>query len=916
MDAARWTHLRTLFEAACELPPAEWRTTLESRTDDPALIEEVLALLDAQTVGFNRALQPLGELMSSLTDAGLQPGDRLGPWRLVERLASGGMGTVFIAERADELFRQRVAIKLLHVTVVSDATIQHLAAERQLLAELQHPNIARLFDGGTTPAGHPYLVMEYIDGPPLDRHCDEHRLGLEERLRLFLRICRAVQAAHERLIVHCDLKPSNILVRDGIAPVLLDFGIARLIGDEANRDAAGYCTPAYASPELMSGVRVGVVSDVFSLGVLLTELLACARAGRSTADRERAVILPSVLASSGCAWRHRLRGDLDAIAARACALDPAQRYASVEALAADIERHLAWQPVAARRSTLRYRASRWLRRHWRASAVASIAVIGLAAFIWRLDAERTRAEQEAQLARQVSDFLVASFDAADPRMRGAEGGREPSAREVLELGSARIDSDLSDPAVLARLRLVLGRAHKNLGQPQRAQALLGKAAQGFLSPDVDRPEFAIDALNELSVLLTGRQDGTQALTVAKSALALAEREGNAVQVADAQDAVGLALAAKGDFADAEQALLRAIALRGGDASRQSPAQQAASFHNLAQLYRQRGDLDLAVRTYRKALAIRREQKLPAVDVQASLYGLAMTLFAQGDVAEARQRLLENLSLARTLYGENSDKLANAHVDLANVLCDFGDYRQAGEHYRRALAITARAAGADSLEFARIQNNYSTLEFARGDFDAAAALSRSALAIRRARLGRDEKRALRSEGMLGLILTRAGRVQEAEPYIARSMAAWLDRHADDEAGVLGVQLTKVEWLLQSNRLDEASSILTEASRGQGEFNAMMLRRMQILSAELQQRRGNWMHAAREWNELMALSTRTLGAESTRTAADRVPYAEVLFALGDRNGARQQVRQAEAPLRRELAANAPLLRRLETVKQALQ
>jgi serine/threonine-protein kinase len=290
----------------------------------------------------------------------------------------------------------------------------------------------------------------------------------------------------------------------------------------------------------------------------------------------------------------------------------------------------------------------------------------------------------------------------------------------------------------------------------------------------------------------------------------------------------------------------------------------------------------------------------------------MTLFAQGEVAEAKQRLTENLALARTLYGENSDKLANAHVDLANVLSDFGDYRSSADHYRQALAITARVAGSDSLEFARIQNNYSTLEYARGDFAAAEQLSKSAWSIRRARVGDVEKRALRSEAMLALILTRAGRLEEAAPHMEHAYATWLERYPDDEAGVLGMRLNKAEWLLQGNRLDEAASTLASAKRGQGEFNAMMLRRMQSLSAELAQRRGEWPQAVSAWRDVLAVSTRQLGADNARTATDRVPYAEVLLAMGQRAEALEQIRLAREPLRRELAPHADLLRRLETLE----
>src|SRR5690606_12046321 len=209
MEIARWQALRELFDAVCDAPPEHWEPRLRTLSEDPALIAEALDLLHAQTSSFDRALQPLHALMASLPDAELQVGGRLGAWQLVERLGSGGMGTVFVAERADGLFRQRVAIKLLRGTAAGGATAERLAAERQILADLQHPDIARLYDGGTTPAGAPYLVMEYVEGQPLDEYCEQAAPPLRQRLEMFLRICRAVQAAHQRLVVHCDLKPGN-----------------------------------------------------------------------------------------------------------------------------------------------------------------------------------------------------------------------------------------------------------------------------------------------------------------------------------------------------------------------------------------------------------------------------------------------------------------------------------------------------------------------------------------------------------------------------------------------------------------------------------------------------------------------------------------------------------------------------------
>ena len=492
MQTQRWQELRRLFDAVCDLPAERWREQLRALSDDDSLIEEVLQLLGAQTEAFGQVARPLGELLADSGGSELQAGDRLDAWRLVERLASGGMGTVFTAERVDGLFRQQVAIKLLRSNAVNQEEFaQRLAAERQLLAELQHPNIARLYDGGTTPTGQPYLVMEYVPGRALDEYCEWRAPDLRQRLHLFQRICGAVQSAHQRLIVHCDLKPGNVLVLDDGEPVLLDFGIAQVLdrqqGDGERNNT--FCTPAYASPELLGGARVSVVSDVFALGVLLTELLACRTLARTLADRDTPVPLPSALAQADCAWRSQLRGDLDAIAARACDLDPRKRYSSVEALSQDIGRHLDWRTVTARLPTWSYRSTRYLRRHWREAAATATVLLLAGGFVWRVTTERARAQREAAVAEQVSEFLVSAFDAADPSMRGARARQDVSARQVLDASAARIEHGLDEtPAIRARLRAVLGRAYRNLGQPQRAEALLDRAAREFLDPAVAQPE--------------------------------------------------------------------------------------------------------------------------------------------------------------------------------------------------------------------------------------------------------------------------------------------------------------------------------------------------------------------------------------------------------------------------------------------
>ena len=296
------------------------------------------------------------------------------------------MGAVHLAERADGHFEQQAAIKLIRGLPGSD-TLVHFARERQILATLQHPHIARLLDGGATPGGQPYLVMEYVEGAPIDEDCRDRGLDLRARLDLFRAVCAAVQFAHQRLIVHCDLKPSNILVRADRTPALLDFGIARVLDRPRVVEAEGYFTPGYASPEQLAGDTLTTASDVYALGLVLFELVTGRKARVDTADRTvarltEASVRPSELAGD-VPWRARIAGDLDAIVLRATAARPAARYVSAQELGDDVQRFLEHRPVRARAPTLRYRATRLLRRRWPVALAMACALLVLAAFTCR-----------------------------------------------------------------------------------------------------------------------------------------------------------------------------------------------------------------------------------------------------------------------------------------------------------------------------------------------------------------------------------------------------------------------------------------------------------------------------------------------------------------------------------------------------
>ena len=402
MDAERWKRLDDLFHRAVDLPVGRRRAFLdEACADDPELRAELEALItsDPDAEGaFEGYAGEIARLAESVTSGF---GTMVGRYRIVRELGHGGMGTVMLAERADGEYDQRVAIKFVTSGVLAPDLLERLRAERQILARLQHANIARLLDGGTTEQGTPYLVMEYVDGLPIDRYCEERELGLEERLRIFLDVCSAVEHAHEHGVVHRDIKPGNVFVPDDGHPKLLDFGIAKVVAeveaDEVTRTVARRLTPEYASPEQIRGAPVTPATDVYALGGVLYRLLTGVVAhrveGSGLAEWERIVCHTKPMAPServrsdpqatGSAtirsWRQRLRGDLDNIVLKALHFDPARRYASVRDLIEDLERRLRGEPVRARGDSWLYRSSRFGRRHRVELTLAAVATAAVAA---------------------------------------------------------------------------------------------------------------------------------------------------------------------------------------------------------------------------------------------------------------------------------------------------------------------------------------------------------------------------------------------------------------------------------------------------------------------------------------------------------------------------------------------------------
>ncbi len=491
----RWRRARRIFEQAVTLPTADQQAYLEAHCDnDPELRARINRWLHADRAadGFlDTPLVPSG----SATPKDDEPPQQLGPYNVLDQIGQGGMGTVYRARRDDGVFDRDVAVKILSRVAITPENDQRFRSERRILAALDHPYMARVHDGGTTPNGRPYLVVEYIDGLPIDEYCDQHVLSVRERLKLFRRVCSAVQASHQALVVHCDLKPSNILVTPDGEPKLLDFGIAKLLDDEhfTVRDEPitqwpRPLTPQYASPEQLRGDAISTTSDVYALGVLLYKLLTGQRPhdleGLTIAEAEkqltRAPTRPSRAAaktektSPGLPARASslLAGDLDAIVLKALRGDPADRYPSVEQLAADLGRHLNGFPVRARHSTWRYRTTRFLGRNRLAVGLATTALPVLLTFAASLAVMAGRLSQEEAQTHSVLDVTLGLFKVAAP----GEYHDRLTLREALDRKAPLIATSFTeDPDVRAAFVTILSGIYLDLGDREKALAFAEEA---------------------------------------------------------------------------------------------------------------------------------------------------------------------------------------------------------------------------------------------------------------------------------------------------------------------------------------------------------------------------------------------------------------------------------------------------------
>jgi serine/threonine-protein kinase len=836
MTPELWARVEAILWEALRLPADDrLRYLAGACADDRALQEEVGSLLvahekqqgvlDAQPLWF--AKWPDEELSDRLND-------RIGPYRIVRLVGRGGMGRVYLAEHEAPDFRQLVAIKLIRRGLDTDDLLTRFRTERQILARLNHPNIAHLLDVGATEDGLPYLVMEYVDGVPILEFCDRSLLAIPQRLRLFQTVCAAVHHAHKNLIVHRDLKPRNILVTAEGVPKLLDFGIAKML-DPVEPDRSGLTrtqmrvlTPEYCAPEQIRGDAVTTACDVYALGLLLYELLvgrhpySDGRVARSELERRIVEVEPRspVAALSSAALEGSLResaaargvapaqlrrlieGDLDTIVLEALRKEPEERYASVLALAEDIERHLTGLPVQARAPTVLYRVRKFVTRNRIALGGAAVLFIVLTVSTVmslyqsrRISEESARVTRERDKALEVRTFLLETFGATGPDQ---PTGDTVTARQLLDRRAATLAQAYpNDSEMRAEMTYVLAEGYEKLGLLEQAERL-----------------------------------AREALETRRNLFGAAH------------------------------------------------ADVVASLDLVGWIQRQRGELDNAEALLREAVTIGRHVFPPAGDprLARALNDLGVVHDARGEHAEAATLYRESIDMRRRLLGEEHIGVAIATSNLSVALYHLGDLEGAVRESEAALDRFRRSLGPDHQRTTTVETNLAALHTARGNYEAAAELHRDILERQRRQLGSRHPLVAFSATMLGNALMALGRHDEAQALLEESVS--IQREAsgvrrEDLAATLRV-LGAV--LARGGRHDSALAHFTEALGIMHALVGEVHRENAILlgySAAAREQLGELSAAETEFRAAVRIAERTLGAHDRQMLGNRLSLAEFLL-----------------------------------------
>ena len=787
MDAHIWNKLEELFFTLMDLDESERTVFLDNAcADDPTLRNELEAMLNADGESMALALENRfvnGEVLSAVHPEQVV-GTRVGPYCLDKLIGEGGMGEVYLAHRADEQYKQQVALKRVRPGYRSLEMLRRFRVERQVLARLTHPNITQLLDGGIDDEGRPYLVMQYVEGLPITTFCDTHQLSIEDRISLFRVVCSAVQHAHQNLVVHRDLKPSNILVTKEGDVKLLDFGIAKLLNPDQEdlsmpitQSEMRLMTPEYAAPEQVKGDQITTATDVYALGVLLYELLTGRRPYRlkqkvqseierviceETPSRPSTSILHAdeQLVKGGktveqisrarrmgsSRLRRALRGDLDNIVMMALRKEPDRRYVSAEQLSEDLSRFLNGRPVTAQKDTYQYRIRKFVRRN-RVAVAVGLFIVGMTlAFTFatinqsrELASERDRAQAQAQKATQVSNFLIDLFEGADPNQ---SNGEVVTVEQLLQKGAEKIETELAgQPDLQADIMIELGIVHRRIGLLDEGIALYKRSSE--IRDSLYGPNHALTAHSLMRI--------------------------------------GDIMVERGEFNDAEPILHRALKVQRKELDSYHP-DLAINLNALAVVAYHRRNLDSAEIYISETVEIRKQnvhQEDGVLALVKEMSGLATIQIAQKKDSLAEANLMEALAYADTLGLKQHIVLASALNNLGHLKATQEKFEEAKELMGRSLNMRKELFGDNHPSIPASMNNLSMLYKKMGDLEMAERYGREGVAYQRNVGGAVLGRALSNYGS---ILVDMERYEEAESVFLEGLQILQVEHGSDNPHV--------------------------------------------------------------------------------------------------------------------------------------
>ncbi len=752
MDSTRWQRVQTLFHEAADLPASQQRVFLETQCgDDAELVSEVLILLEEDARGGSMLDGDVADVASQIfndSSTSSLPFKEFGPYRIKQVLGEGGMGVVYLAERED--LGNEVAIKILRDAWVSPARRERFNAEQRTLAQLNHPSIARLYDAATSPDGTPFFVMEYVEGIPLTDYCKTQKCSIPERLRLFRAVCEAVLYAHQHAVIHRDLKPSNILVKGDGSIRLLDFGIAKHLenlGELVDQTITGLrmMTPAYAAPEQIRGEQIGIQSDVYSLGVVLYELLAghlpfdltkCSPSQAEKVLTEQEAQKPSeavvktaasagtngsAVTASKTAW-----ADLDVLCLTAMHKDPQRRYQSVEALIRDVNHYLDGEPLEARADSWHYTLGKFVRRRWQlvsATAVVFALLVGLVIFYTvRLTKARNAALMQAARTQRIQRFMLNLFQGGDPAAGPADDLRVVT---LLDRGVQEARSLDAEPAVQAELYETLGGIYQKLGKLEQADALMESA------------------LAKREALY-----GPDSVETAKGLLAL-----------------GSLRDAEARYGDAERLIRQALDRDRRHLPANDPA-VAKAMLALGGVLDNRGAYDQSIAILEQTVQLYSAPGSEPVELADSLYELANANFYAGHYEKSKEINERALAMYKQIYGDHHPRVAEILINLGAIQLDTGHYAAAEQYDRQALDIVQAWYGKDNPETATDLTILARSLVYQKRYAEASDLLQQSLAIKERTFGKVHPSVASTLNELGSVALQEGKYDAAEQYFTR------------------------------------------------------------------------------------------------------------------------------------------------------